>query len=80
MQLTKLVATRKVASSITASVLSIRPCKNISQIQVLVITFFPTPPIKLKPGLQVVGTWKATNSNPVGPTKLSSQSEKENSE
>jgi hypothetical protein len=29
--------------------------KNISDIQVLVINFFPTPPIKLKLGLQVGG-------------------------
>jgi len=47
MQLTKLVATRKVDTSITASALSMWPCKNISHIQVLVITFFPTPPLKL---------------------------------
>jgi hypothetical protein len=31
------------------------PCKNISHIQVLVTNFFPTPPIKLKLGLQVGG-------------------------
>jgi hypothetical protein len=31
------------------------PCKNISGIQVLVINFFPTLPIKLKLGLQVGG-------------------------
>ncbi len=34
---------------------SMWPCKNISDIKVLVINFFPTPPIKLKPGLQVGG-------------------------
>jgi hypothetical protein len=31
-----------------AVVLSMWPCKNISYIQVLIIYFFPTPPIKLK--------------------------------
>jgi hypothetical protein len=31
------------------------PSKNISGIQVLVINFFSTPPIKLKLGLQVGG-------------------------
>jgi hypothetical protein len=36
-------------------VLNMRPCKNISQIQVSVIYFFPTPPIKLKLGLQIGG-------------------------
>jgi len=35
--------------------LSMWPCKNISHIQVLVTNFFPTPPIKLKLGLQVGG-------------------------
>jgi hypothetical protein len=28
-------------------------CKDISHIQVLVIYFFPTPPIKLEHGLQI---------------------------
>jgi len=36
-------------------VLSMWPCKNISRIQVLVTYFFPTPPIKLKLGLQIDG-------------------------
>jgi hypothetical protein len=36
-------------------VLNMGPCKNISQIQVPVIYFFPTPPIKLKLGLQIGG-------------------------
>jgi hypothetical protein len=37
-------------------VLSMWPCKNISHIQVLVTYFFPTPPIKLKLGLQIDGS------------------------
>jgi hypothetical protein len=38
----------------------------------LVIYFFPTPPIKLKLGLQTGG--ETRNSNPSGSFKLSSQS------
>jgi len=38
-----------------AVVLSMWPCKNISYIQVLIIYFSPTPPIKLKLGLQIGG-------------------------
>jgi len=38
------------------AVLSMWPCKNISHIQVLVTFFFPTPPIKLKLGLQTGGS------------------------
>jgi len=38
-----------------AVVLSMWPCKNISYIQVLIIYFFPTPPIKLKLGLRIGG-------------------------
>ncbi len=34
---------------------SMWPCKNISCVQVLVTYFFPTPPIKLKLGLQIDG-------------------------
>ncbi len=38
----------------SSAVLSMWPyCKNKSHIQVLVICFFPTPPIKLKLGLQI---------------------------
>jgi len=55
------------------AVLSMRPCKNISHIQVLV-TFFPTPAIKLKLGLQIANR-ENTNSDPTGPIGLSSQSE-----
>jgi hypothetical protein len=29
------------------------PCKDISHVQVLVVYLFPTPPIKLKHGLQI---------------------------
>jgi hypothetical protein len=32
-----------------------RPCQNISHIQVLGTNFFPTPPIKLELGLQIGG-------------------------
>jgi hypothetical protein len=39
---------------VTPSV-SMWTCKNISHIEGLVINFFPTPPIKLKLGLQVGG-------------------------
>jgi hypothetical protein len=48
------------------------PYKNISHIRVLVTNFFPTLPIKL--GLQV-SRWETTNSKPLEPIKLSSQSE-----
>jgi hypothetical protein len=34
------------------------PAKNISHIQVLVIYFFATPPIKLKGGLQIGGNYQ----------------------
>jgi hypothetical protein len=37
------------------TVLSMWPYQNISHIQVLVFSFFPTPPIKLKLGLQMSG-------------------------
>jgi hypothetical protein len=37
----------------SSAVLSMWLCKSISHIQVLVIYFFPTPPIKLKLGLQI---------------------------
>ncbi len=43
----------------------------MSHIHVLVTNFFPTQPIKL--ALQVGG--ETTNSNPLEPIKLSSQSE-----
>jgi len=36
--------------------LSMRPCKNISHTELLVTKFFPTPPVKLRLGLQVGGT------------------------
>ncbi len=48
------------------------PCKNISHIQVLVIYFLPTPPIKLKLGVQIGG--KTTNSKPPRPIIMISQS------
>jgi len=62
--------TRKRASPPT---LHMSTCKNISHIQALASNFFPTPPIKLKLGLQV-NRWETTNSsNPLGPIKPSSQ-------
>jgi hypothetical protein len=45
------------------------PCKNICHIQVLVISFFPTPPIKLRLRLQIGGRLQS-NSNPLKPIKL----------
>jgi hypothetical protein len=51
-----------------------QPCWNISHIQVLVTkNEFLMPPIKLKLGLQVGES--LLNSNPLGPIKLSTQSE-----
>ncbi len=62
--------TRRRASPPT---LHMSTCKNISHIQALASNFFPTPPIKLKLGLQA-NTWETTNSsNPLGPIKPSSQ-------
>ncbi len=49
----KALSTRLLEKS--PEVLNMEPCKNISQIQVSVIYFFPTPPIKLKLGLQIDG-------------------------
>jgi len=52
---------------------SMWPCKHISHIQVFVINFCPTPPIKLKLGLQVRG--RLLIANPLEPIKPSTQSE-----
>jgi hypothetical protein len=52
--------------------------QNHSDIEVLIMKFFPTPPLKLKLGLQVGGIasrWETTTSNPFEPIKLSTQSE-----
>jgi len=52
--------------------------QKYSDIEVLVINFFPTPPLKLKLRLQVGGIasrWETTTSNPFEPIKPSTQSE-----
>jgi hypothetical protein len=70
------VVKQKIIALNTASLptLSMGLCKNISHIQALVTNFFPTPPIKLKRGL-LLGGRLLGNINPLGPIKLSSQSE-----
>jgi hypothetical protein len=54
-------------------VLSMWPRKNIFHIQVLVISFFSTPPGTDKTKIGIANRWKSTNSNPPGAIKLSSQ-------
>jgi len=78
MQLTKLVATRKVDTSITAYCAQYVTRQKYFSHPSSSYNFFSNPTHKIEPGLQVVGTWKATNSNPLGPIKLSSQWEKIN--
>jgi hypothetical protein len=51
-------------------VLSMQPCKKFSHPS-LIIYFIPTPPIKLKLGLQIGGR---LITNPPGPIKPSGQS------
>ncbi len=46
---------------LSVAVLSMWPCKNISHIQVLVTYFLPTPPIKLKLGVQIGGETTIAN-------------------
>ncbi len=57
---------------LSLAVLSMGPCKNISHIQVLVIYFLPTPPIKIKLGMQIGG--ETTRSKPPEPIIMISQS------
>ncbi len=47
--------------TLSVAVLSMWPCKNISHIQVLVTYFRPTPPIKLKLGVQIGGETTIAN-------------------
>jgi len=58
--------------TLSLALLSMWPCKNISPIQVLVIYFLPTPPIKLKLAVQIGG--ETTDSKPPGPIIMISQS------
>jgi len=50
-----ILSTDRAALRASLVLLSTWACKNTSHIQVLIIYFFPTPPIKLKLGLQIGG-------------------------
>jgi len=53
--------------------LCISPCKTISHIQVLITNFFPTPP-RQRTEIETASRWETTDSNPLGPIKLFTQS------
>jgi hypothetical protein len=57
------------------------PCKIISHIEGLDANFFSNPTHQTETGsLQVGGSLETTNSNPLGPIKLSTQLETGNSQ